>query len=113
MPAGRSGRRQIPPQPLCYDFFMAEKKKKTRGQMAEARRMSGLAGQILSYETYMNPGVGAVFPRTGRDLSVSDDLARFGAPPSMGGYSAEEYEKQGRPRRVKPNQRPRRIKKKD
>lgn len=91
---------------------MAKKSnKKTRGQMAEARRMSGQAGRILSFETYANPGVGYVFPQTGRDLSVSDDLARFGAYSSMGGYSAEEYENSIKPRaRTKPGVRPRRQK---
>ena len=65
--------------------------KKTRGQMAEARRMSGQAGRILSFEKYANPGVGYVFPKSGRDLTVSDELARFGAYPSMGGVPATEY----------------------
>ncbi len=71
---------------------MPDKKKKTRGQMAEARRMSGGAGVILSREPRTNPGIGAVFPKTGRKLTVSDELARFGAFPIMGGVSALEYE---------------------
>ena len=94
---------------------MADKKNKkglTRGQMAQAKRMSGQAGMILSYEKYVNPGVGAVFPKTGRKLTVSDNLARFGAPPSMGGYSAEEYENQMRPR-AKAGKKPKSAKKKN
>lgn len=62
---------------------MADKKKKTRGQMAEAKRMSGQAGRILAYETYVNPGVGAVFPKTGRRLTVSEELAAFRADPML------------------------------
>jgi hypothetical protein len=68
------------------------KDKKTRGQMAEARRMSAQAGVILSREPRTNPGIGAVFPKTGRKLTVSDELARFGAFPNMGGVSARQYE---------------------
>ena len=71
---------------MCYSFFMADKKNKkglTRGQMAEARRMSGQAGMILSYEKYVNPGVGAVFPKTGRKLTVSEELANFRADPRL------------------------------
>ena len=71
---------------MCYSFFMADKKNKkglTRGQMAEAKRMSGQAGMILSYEKYVNPGVGAVFPKTGRKLTVSEELANFRADPRL------------------------------
>lgn len=71
---------------MCYSFFMADKKNKkglTRGQMAEAKRMSGQAGKILSYEKYVNPGVGAVFPKTGRKLTVSEELANFRADPRL------------------------------
>jgi len=90
---------------------MPDKKKKTRGQMAEARRMSAQAGVVLSRESRTNPGIGAVFPKTGRKLTVSDELARFGAFPSMGGVSALEYEP--RPQKAKPKQRPKKPKKKD
>lgn len=65
---------------------MADKKNKkglTRGQMAQAKRMSGQAGVILSYEKYVNPGVGAVFPKTGRKLTVSEELANFRADPRL------------------------------
>jgi protein gp37 len=71
---------------MCYSFFMADKKNKkglTRGQKAEAKRMSGQAGMILSYEKYVNPGVGAVFPKTGRKLTVSEELANFRADPRL------------------------------
>lgn len=71
---------------MCYSFFMADKKNKkglTRGQMAQAKRMSGQAGRILSYEKYVNPGVGAVFPKTGRKLTVSEELANFRADPRL------------------------------
>lgn len=72
---------------LCARFSaMADKKNKkglTRGQMAEAKRMSGQAGRILSYEKYVNPGVGAVFPKTGRKLTVSEELAAFRADPRL------------------------------
>ena len=64
--------------------------KKTRGQMAEARRMSAQAGRILAFEKYANPGVGYVFPKSGRDLTVSDEVARFGSMLS-GGVPATEY----------------------
>jgi len=88
---------------------MPDKKKKTRGQMAEARRMSGEAGRMLSFEKYANPGVGYVFPESGRNLTVSDELARFGAYPSMGGVPATEYDR--RPR-AKGGEKPKRPKKK-
>jgi hypothetical protein len=52
------------------------KDKKTRGQMAEARRMSGQAGVILSFEKYANPGVGYVFPKSGRDLTVTNPRSK-------------------------------------
>lgn len=71
---------------MCYSFFMPKHKdkgKKTRGQMAQAKRMSGQAGRILSYEKYVNPGVGAVFPKTGRKLTVSEELANFRADPRL------------------------------
>lgn len=71
---------------MCYSFFMADKKNKkglTRGQMAQAKRMSGQAGKILSYEKYVNPGIGAVFPKTGRKLTVSEELANFRADPRL------------------------------
>ena len=71
---------------------MHKKKKLTRGQMADARRKSGFAGRRLAKDAALNPGMGAVFGTTGRKLTVSDDLARFGAHPSLGGYSAEGYE---------------------
>ena len=80
------------------------KDKKTRGQMAEARRMSAQAGVILSMESRTNPGIGVVFPKTGRRLTVSDELARFGAFPDMGGVSALQYEKPKA--RTKPGPRP-------
>jgi hypothetical protein len=71
---------------------MANKKKLTRGQMADARRKSAEAGPILAFEKYANPGVGYVFPKTGRKLTVSDEVARFGAYPSMGGVPATSYD---------------------
>ncbi len=45
--------------------------------------MSGQAGRILSYEKYVNPGIGAVFPKTGRKLTVSEELANFRADPRL------------------------------
>lgn len=72
---------------------MDKKKKLTRGQMADARRQSAQAGQILSFEKFANPGVGYVFPKTGRKLTVSENLQRFGAYPSMGGVPATSYDK--------------------
>jgi hypothetical protein len=72
------------------------KDKKTRGQMAEARRMSAQAGRMLAYSEWtkknISPGVGIVYPKTGTKLTVSDELARFGAFPEMGGVSARQYE---------------------
>jgi len=65
---------------------MADKKNKkglTRGQMAEAKRMSGQAGVFLANQRYVNPGVGAVFPKTGRKLTVSEELANFRADPRL------------------------------
>ena len=64
----------------------------------EAKRLSGQAGRRLANDAALNPGIGAVFGKTGRTLSVSNDLARFGAYPSMGGYSAEKYENDMKPR---------------
>jgi hypothetical protein len=75
---------------MCYSFFMADKKNKkglTRGQMAQAKRMSGQAGVILAnqryLEKYANPGIGLVFPKTGRKLTVSEELANFRADPRL------------------------------
>ena len=75
---------------VSYSFFMpknTDKGKKTRGQMAEAKRMSGRAGVILAnqryLEKYANPGIGLVFPKTGRKLSVSEELANFRADPRL------------------------------
>ena len=73
--------------------------------MAEAKRLSGQAGRRLAQDAALNPGIGAVFGKTGRKLSVSNDLARFGAYPSMGGYSAEKYENDMKPR-TKPKAKP-------
>lgn len=70
-------------------------KKKTRGQMAEARRKSALAGVNLAYSEWtkknISPGVGIVYPKTGTKLTVSDELARFGADPILGGVPATNY----------------------
>jgi hypothetical protein len=88
--------------------FMAMKKgngknDKTRGQMAEARRLSASVaerrGAVRTMNTWANPGTGAVRQKEPK-VSVSDEVARFGAYPSMGGVSANEYSNK-RPGRVK------------
>ena len=71
---------------VCYSFFMpknTDKGKKTRGQMAEAKRLSGQAGRRLAKDAALNPGIGAVFGSTGRKLSVSEELANFRADPRL------------------------------
>lgn len=80
---------------------MEKKNKLTRGQMAEARRKSAQAGVMISFEKFANPGVGFVFPKTGRKLTVSDELQRFGAYPLMGGVPASSYENQTPKRKPK------------
>jgi hypothetical protein len=69
-------------------------KKKTRGQMADARRKSAQVserrGAVRTMNTWANPGTGAVRQKEPK-VSVSDELARFGAYPSMGGVPATNY----------------------
>ena len=72
-----------------------DKNKKTRGQMAEARRKSAQAGRMLAYSEWtkrnISPGVGIVYPKTGTKLTVSQELAKFGANPELGGVPATKY----------------------
>jgi len=68
--------------------------------MAEARRLSQAVverrGFVRESNKRANPGTGIQWmPEP--SVSVSDELARFGAYPSMGGYPATEYSNSKRP----------------